>query len=194
MRGSPACRRPPKSPIAAPATKGPRPSTSAASLVWEIPYGTGPIAGGWSINAIATFASGQPILFTGPNQTGTLYLNHLPNRVCDGRDSGLSGNIRNNGFVWFNPACFPVPTVGYFGDSGSTVLDGPGLNNWDLGVAKYTRLKESLGLQFRAEAFNAWNHAQFQQPDANAGDGAKFGRISAAGTPRLIQFGLKVLW
>ena len=32
---------------------------------------------------------------TGPNQTNTLFLNHLPNRICDGRDSQLSGNIRN---------------------------------------------------------------------------------------------------
>jgi hypothetical protein len=169
-------------------------SRGVASLAWDIPYGRGPIASGWSVNAIVTIASGQPILLTAPNQTGTLFLNHLPNRICDGRDGNLSGNIRNNGFLWFNPACFPVPPVGYFGNSGSTVLYGPGLNNWDLGVAKYTRLTESFGLQFRAELFNVWNHAQFQQPDANAGDGANFGRISAARPPRLIQMGLKLLW
>ena len=40
-----------------------------------------------------------------------------PNRVCDGRDSVLSGNIRNNGFQWFDTACFPVPPTGYFGNS-----------------------------------------------------------------------------
>jgi hypothetical protein len=164
------------------------------SLVWEIPYGHGRLTNGWSLSAIATFATGQPVLLSGPNQTNTLYLNHLPNRVCDGRDSQLSGNIRNNGFLWFNPACFPVPPVGYFGNSGATVLYGPGLNNWDLGVAKLIRLTEFLRLQFRAELFNAWNHAQFQQPDGNAGDGASFGRISAARPPRLIQFAAKVVW
>jgi len=54
-------------------------------------------------------------------------------------------------------------------------------------------LKESFSLLFRAEFFNAWNHAQFQQPDGNAG-GANFGRISAARPPRLIQFAAKVVW
>jgi hypothetical protein len=167
---------------------------AVGSVVWDIPYGRGRIASGWSISAITTFSTGQPVLFTGPNQTGTLFLNHLPNRVCDGRDTGLSGNIRNNGFLWFNPACFPVPPAGYFGNSGSTVVYGPGLNNWDLGLRKFTRLSESIGLQFRAEFFNAWNHAQFQQPEGNAGAGANFGRISAARQPRLIQFALKLVW
>jgi hypothetical protein len=150
--------------------------------------------GDWTMSAIATFATGQPILMGGPNQTNTLYLNHLPNRVCGGRDDQLSGNIRGNGFLWFDPDCFPVPPAGYFGNSGATVLYGPGVNNWDLGITKLVRLRESIGLNLRAELFNAWNHAQFQQPDGNAGDGGNFGRISAARTPRLIQFAMKLLW
>jgi hypothetical protein len=169
-------------------------SRAVASLVWELPYGHGRVASGWSVSAITTFATGQPVLLSGPNQTNTLYLNHLPNRVCDGRDSRLSGNIRDNGFVWFDAACFLVPPVGYFGNSGATVLYGPGVNNWDLGVTKLTRLRESIVLHFRAELFNAWNHAQFQLPDGNAGDGANFGRISAAQAPRLIQFASKLVW
>jgi Carboxypeptidase regulatory-like domain len=169
-------------------------SRAVGSLVWQIPYGRGRLTSGWSLSAITTFATGQPVLLTGPNQTNTLFLNHLPNRVCDGRDSQLSGNIRNNGFRWFDSACFTVPSTGYFGNSGPTVLYGPGVNNWDLGAGKYTRLRENMGLQFRAEFFNAWNHAQFQQPDGNAGDGATFGRISAARTPRLIQFAAKLVW
>ena len=42
-------------------------SRAVGSLVWEIPYGRGPIAGGWSLTAITTFQTGQPILLTGPN-------------------------------------------------------------------------------------------------------------------------------
>jgi hypothetical protein len=167
---------------------------AVAAAVWEIPFGRGRVTGGWSLSAITTFATGQPVLLSGPNQTGTLFLNHLPNRVCDGRDSGLSGNIRNNGFLWFNSACFSVPLPGYFGNSGATVLYGPGLNNWDLGVSKVTRLSDYVRVLFRAEIFNAWNHAQFMQPDGNAADGPNFGRISAARPPRLIQFAAKVLW
>jgi hypothetical protein len=68
------------------------------------------------------------------------------------------------------------------------------VNNWDLGITKLVRLRESIGLKLRAELFNAWNHAEFQQPDGNAGDGGKFGRISAARPPRLIQFATKLVW
>jgi len=98
---------------------------AVAILVWEIPYGHGRLASGWSLGAITTFTTGQPVLFTGPNQTNTLFLDHLPNRVCDGRNSGLSGNIRNNGFTWFDSRCFPVAAAGYFGNSGATVVYAP---------------------------------------------------------------------
>jgi hypothetical protein len=167
---------------------------AVGSVIWEVPYGRGRVTRGWSVSAVTTFDTGQPVLLSGPNQTNTLFLNHLPNRVCDGRSSRLSGNIRNNGLLWFDPACFQVPPTGYFGNSGATVLYGPGVNNWDLGVTKLTRLSESIGLHFRAELFNAWNHAQFQQPDGNAGDGANFGRISAVRPPRLVQFAAKLVW
>jgi hypothetical protein len=107
----------------------------------------------------------------------------------------LSGNIRENGFVWFDAPCFPIPPAGYFGNSGRTVLNGPGINNWDLGLEKFfVPVRDSIKLQMRAELFNAWNHAQFQQPNGDAGAGANFGRISAARPPRLIQIGLKLLW
>jgi hypothetical protein len=115
--------------------------------------------------------------------------------VCSGR-SNLSGNIRTNGFLWFDTSCFPVPPVGYFGNSGRTVLNAPGLNNWDLGVEKLFPFAErkSSRVLLRAEMFNAWNHVQFEQPDMNAGDGANFGRISATRPPRLIQVAVKILW
>jgi hypothetical protein len=143
--------------------------------------------GKWTITAITTFATGQPILLSGPNQTGGTLLNSLPNRICDGRDSRLSGNIRNNGFLWFDPACFPVPAVGFFGDSGPTVLNGPGLNNWDIGLEKsFAVPREPARMQLRAEIFNTWNHTQFQPPNGNSGAGANFGRISASRPARLI--------
>ena len=88
----------------------------------------------------------------------------------------------------------PVSSPGYFGNSGATPLYGPGINNWDLGLSKLTRVREQLSVLFRAEFFNAWNHAQFLQPDGNASDGANFGRISAARPPRLIQFAVKLVW
>jgi hypothetical protein len=93
---------------------------AVASAVWEIPFGHGRrfganmpragdlAAGGWSLTGIATFATGQPLYLTAPNRTGGLILDQLPNRVCDGRSNNLSGNIRSNGFLWFDTSCFPL--------------------------------------------------------------------------------------
>jgi hypothetical protein len=180
---------------------------AVGSLVWDMPFGrrkhfgrhlpgwADVALGGWTLTAIATFATGQPVELTAPNQTGSALMNPLPDRVCDGRNDRLSSNIRNNGFLWFDAACFSVPRVGYFGDSGPTVLSGPGLNNWDVGIGKeFPLAREATKVQFRAEMFNAWNHAQFEQPNGNAGAGANFGRISATRPPRLIQVALKLLW
>jgi hypothetical protein len=172
------------------------------SAVWELPWRRGTPGGwaaaairGWSVTAITAFSTGQPVTLRAPNQTGSPFITPLPNRLCDGRSGRLSGNIRDNGFLWFDTACFAIPAVGYFGNSGGTVLTGPGVNDWDLGIQKWFPLgTEAARLQFRAEMFNAWNHAQFQQPNGDAGAGANFGRISAARPPRLIQLGVKLLW
>jgi hypothetical protein len=176
---------------------------AVASAVWELPFGRGkyssvwanPIIGGWSVTAITTFSTGQPVNLSAPNQTGSPYITPLPNRICNGRSDRLADNIRDNGFLWFDTTCFTIPAVGYFGNSGATVISGPGVNNWDLGIQKFVPLRgEATRLQFRAEMFNAWNHAQFQQPNGDAGAGANFGRISATRPPRLIQLALKVVW
>jgi hypothetical protein len=176
---------------------------AVASSVWDLPFGRGRgtsgwenlAIGGWSLTAITTFSTGQPVNLKAPNQTGSAYITPLPNRVCDGRSGRLEDNIRDNGFLWFDTTCFTIPAVGYFGNSGSTVLRGPGINNWDLGIQKFFPLRgEATRLQFRAEMFNAWNHAQFLQPNGDAGAGANFGRISATRPPRLIQLALKLLW
>jgi hypothetical protein len=180
---------------------------AAGSVISELPFGRGrrygatmarwadAFAGGWSVSAIVTFATGQPVVLRGPNQTGSTLVTHLPNRVCDGRSDGLSGNIRNNGFLWFDTSCFPVPPAGYFGNSGPTVLNGPGLHNWDLGVEKTVAFEQKdVRLRIRAEMFNAANRAQFLQPNGDAGAGESFGRISATRPPRVIQLALKFLW
>ena len=83
------------------------------------------VAGGWTLTGIVTFVTGQPIYLTAPNKTGGLLNTPLPNRTCDGRSESLADNIRSNGFLWFDTTCVPVPDVGYFGDSGRTVLNAP---------------------------------------------------------------------
>lgn len=179
---------------------------AVTTALWDLPWGKGKplgvsmpkwansFVGDWTVSVIATFSTGQPVNLKAPNQTGSQFINPLPNRVCDGRNSQLADNIRSNGFLWFDPSCFQVPAVGYFGNSSPIVLYGPGLNNWDLGITKTLPIRESLKIQFRAEMFNAWNHTQFLQPNGDVGAGVNFGRISSTRPPRLIQLAVKLLW
>jgi hypothetical protein len=180
---------------------------AVGSLVWSLPIGRDKHfgaklprwadmpAGGWSLSAITTFSTGQPVPLTAPNQTGSAFIRPLPNRVCDGRSRPLGNDVRTNGMLWFDGSCFPTPAPEYFGNSGATVLAGPGINNWDLGLQKTFAVGEAgAKLDMRAEFFNAWNHTQFDQPNGNSGAGVNFGRISAALPPRLVQVALKLRW
>jgi hypothetical protein len=73
---------------------------------------------------------------------------------------------------------------------GRNTLRGPGINNWDLSILKRIKFTEAKNLEFRSEFFNAWNHAQFLNPDLQ-GFSSTFGQITSARPPRLIQFALK---
>lgn len=179
-----------------------------ASTIYDIPVGHGrrfgaalpslvdAVAGGWTLTAITTFATGVPIFITSPSETASIYVSQRPIRTCDGNDPSLAGNLRGDGLLYFNTSCYRTPASGFFGNSGRDPLHGPGQNNWDLGIQKDFRmpLTEQSRLQFRGEFFNAFNHAQFTNPDANTGDGAKFGRVSGTQSPRLIQAALKLIW
>ena len=181
---------------------------AVASTVYEVPFGRGRrfgahlptavnlLAGDWVVTAIGTFASGLPIFITSPSTTASIYIAERPNRVCNGADSALSGNLRTDGFLDFNTACFVAPGAGYFGNSGRAPLFGPGINNWDIGIQKQfpVPITEAALVEFRAEMFNAFNHAQFLNPNANTGAGPNFGRVSATAPPRLVQLALKLDW
>jgi hypothetical protein len=113
-------------------------------------------------------------------------------------------NPRKTG-MWFNPSSFnsagpfnqdgtPNPDgvpLFTFGTLPRNALRGPGINNFDLSIIKNTKITESKSLQFRAEFFNAFNHAQFLNPN-NDGSSGSFGAISTDRGQRIIQFGLKL--
>jgi hypothetical protein len=94
---------------------------------------------------------------------------------------------------WFNTAAFAVPTRGTFGNAGRNILDGPGLQTFNLSLVKNTVFSDRYTLQFRSEFFNAFDRANFGLPDNFVGNPA-FGRILSAGDPRRIQLGLKLLF
>jgi hypothetical protein len=86
-----------------------------------------------------------------------------------------------------------VPVQNTFGSAERNVVTGPGLTALDLSLQKEATLQERLKLQFRFDAYNSLNHANFSLPGRIFG-AANFGVISSAGDPREMQMALKVLF
>jgi hypothetical protein len=156
---------------------------------------------GWHIGGIYTGGSGLPVTpFLSVDVSGTGELNDRPNLISDPR----SGALRNAS-QWFNPAAFSRPANGTFGSSGRNTIIGPTLHAVDLSVGKTTKLSENFALQFRMEAFNLFNRANLSLPNVDFASGT-FGTVTETpdttagnprlgeGGPRVIQFGLKLLF
>jgi hypothetical protein len=179
------------------------PHSLVVSYIYELPIGRGrkvgsnlstaadAIVGGWQVSGISTFKSGFPLSIAPVNNTlGTFGANQRPNIVAD-------LHIPNRSIhEWFNTAAFQDPAPFTFGDSPRYIsqLRAPGIENWDISAQKYWRFGEVMRLQFRAEFFNAFNHANFYAPNQYSGSGAAFGTITNTLPARSTQFGFKFYW
>jgi hypothetical protein len=92
---------------------------------------------------------------------------------------------------WFDTTVFSLPALYTFGNAPRNAVIGPGLQEFDLSLQKDIRLKEATTLQFRAEAYNLFNHPNFNIPNRTAFT-ANFGSISSAQDSRQLQFALKL--
>jgi len=104
---------------------------------------------------------------------------------------------------WFDPRAFSMPVAGTFGNAGRSAYRGPGLFNADTSLFKRIPIRESVTLQFRAEAFNVLNHTNFAFPNqvvfqgtsSNYSYSESAGQITnTATTSRQLQFALKLLF
>jgi hypothetical protein len=182
------------------------PQRLVASGVWNLPLGRGKqymsgaspvlnqIVGGWTLDTIATFSKGNPFTVLAASSTSMDPMTQFrADQLCNGRSSLKNKDVRSNGHYWFDTSCFAKPAPNYFGNSAPNVITGPGVNNWDIGAGKLIALRESMDLQFRVDAFNAFNHAQFLNPDSNMAD-TNFGKITTVGLSRELQLSMKLLW
>ena len=98
-----------------------------------------------------------------------------------------------NGRTAFNTALFPEETLGQLGNAKRRIFYGPGIDNFDLTLQKDVHLVDARSLEFRAEAFNALNHAQFYGPASVDGqsEDPNFGHIVSAAAPRQVQIVVK---
>lgn len=163
------------------------------SQTFDLPFGRGHeiaghigpamdvLIGGWQINSIVTFQTGSPFTPTMAasnlnNGTGVQY----PNRIGSGKgDKSI--------LAYFNVSDFAAPAQYQYGNSRRNILYGPGTDQFDISLFKNIHFNEGTRyLQLRAEAFNAFNHPQFNNPNAQIG-GSTAGRITSAGQPVLFQ-------
>jgi hypothetical protein len=157
------------------------------------------VTGGWSLAGITRFSTGFPVTLYNNNDTSLL--GTIPNGINDnGVDTTnvVHGSLEintnpRNGRPAFNTALFSLPTLGQLGTAAPRFFYGPGMNNFDLALLKNLLLTESKSVQFRVEAFNAPNHAQFFGAAAVNGNitSPSFGRVVGADAPRLIQVAAK---
>jgi hypothetical protein len=155
---------------------------------------------GWSLSGITHFASGFPVTMINNGDNSLIGTN--PNGVnnssidepdYDGGPLHLSKNPRTNGNNYFDSTAFSMNALGTPGTAKRRFFYGPGTDNYDMAVTKNLPITESKSLLFRVEAFNVFNHAQFNGPTAVDGDigSSTFGNVVSAAAPRILQGALK---
>jgi hypothetical protein len=165
--------------------------------------------GGWSLSGVFTIQSGRRLTATDTNSHNVFGVTRFGGDLAQLSGACSAGQFVTRGSVqsklnnYFNASCFTnqYPVIGDdglatgFGNARPGILSGPDQNNVDLAIAKVFPLRlarEGVNLQFRAEAFNAFNHPQFASPSAEV-DSSAFGIInSTVVNPRIVQLALKL--
>ncbi len=195
------------------------------SYVLDLPFGRGKayaanlsgiqngLVSGWGVDGITTFQRGFPLKIsyagtTALESAGLGVANIRPDVVagCDKQGSKqISSDISTNPELYFNTSCFAAPPEWGFGTESrvDSSLRGPGIVNFDFAVFKRTMVTERVGIEFRTEFFNIFNHPYFAPP-ATGYDGTPtangFGQVTStvgagvASPERLVQFALKVVF
>lgn len=182
---------------------------------WDLPLGTGltgwrhALLEGWQLAGIGQMRSGYPLtVFVQANRSRSQWFPSLGPGLGRDRPNMAPGftyenAVTGNPTAYFNPAAFQLQPAGYLGNIGRGAFTGPNLRNLDLAAIKTTHLPwgESRTLQFRAEAFNMLNRANFGVPAllafAGTTDGEKplgsLGQIrNTVTSSRQIQLGLRL--
>ena len=158
------------------------------------------LTNGWSLSGITHFASGFPVTMinNGDNSLIGSNPNGVNNSSIDEPDYNgaalrLSRNPRTKGNNYFDTTAFTMNALGTSGTARRRFFCGPGADNYDMAAVKNLPLTESKSLLFRVEAFNVFNHTQFNGPTAVDGDigSSTFGNVVNAAPPRILQLALK---
>jgi hypothetical protein len=173
---------------------GDLPNVFVASVVYDLPKykGNGILAkvlNGWSLNGIVNAQSGVPVAVTQATNFNAFagFGTQRPNLI---RNPNLPSAQQTTG-QWFDIAAFTTAPMFTIGSSSRNPVRAPHYRNIDLGIIKRTNVTERINVEFRTEIFNLTNTPPLSAPNTSFGSAA-FGTITAAGDPRVIQFGLKL--
>jgi hypothetical protein len=185
-----------------------------ANAIYELPFGHGKafltgdmaskIFGGWELAGIESARTGLPVNITMSRKAGALpdgnTSSQRPNLVPGVPIYAANQTIHN----WFNPAAFALPANGTWGNLGRYIANGPHMVETDASLQKRFRITERLALNFRAAAYNLFNHPEYSNPSGSIGAltgnppavSGSFGRITniintgavGTGAPRRIEF------
>jgi hypothetical protein len=149
------------------------------------------VLGGWAVAGVVTIQSGSALTIADTNTNNVFGISTDRAQLsggCSKEQLVKGGPVESKLESYFNAACFTSPPIigadgigTGFGNSATGIVDGPGQANLDLAISKTLKMKlagENSGIQLRAEFFNALNHAQFSNPDANFSS-PTFGLISS---------------
>jgi len=174
-----------------------RAHTYVQSFVYELPFGKGKpylssvpaglLLGGWQVAGVLTLMSGTPLNFGAPNAP--------LNAPGNAQSPNISGPVRilhgvDEAF-WFDPSNFSAPAPGTFGNLGRNILGGPNFFGFDASLSRKITIREGWTVEIRADAIDAFNKAQFGNPDTGFGN-ANFGKVKGAGGARNISLGARL--
>ncbi len=157
-----------------------------ASYVYQLPFGRGAkmasgvnratdlIIGGWETTGIATFQAGFPYSWTANDINGVLNSQFMRANYVPG--CNIHANLTTP-LQRVNPACFTQPALGTYPNLGRNTLRQPGINNWDMGLAKNFHIAEHASFKLSGDFFNAFNHHQYA-----IGTGALIGSGAGGGS------------
>jgi len=191
--------------------------TFTFSYVWDIPLfrGTdlkGKLLGGWQYSGIASISSGTPFspVFNTDNAgvaNGVAGAGSRPDVVGDPRGGPFPAPDSGFAKVFYNPAAYVAPRGLTFGTAGRNSLINPRRTNFDMALFKHFAIHESMALEFRAEAYNVFNHTEWLGIAGGAGSAANatgsgdnvlgnpgFLQVSGAHNPRILQLALKFIF
>lgn len=160
----------------------------SGSFVWAMPLLRDQkaivrqIAGGWQTSGVIRLQSGPYLTVNGNTPTGTRRADYLGGAVYPD-----SQNINN----WVNKSAFAASPTGRWGNAGINTVLGPGLQSYDISLAKNFPLTERVTMRFQGDFFNLFNIANFTGLNTTITSSA-FGTIASAYPARNVQLALKL--